>query len=204
MRLQRLCGIGEPWPRGRAEARSVGKPGHGGEHAEPAEGAHDSADFLVLGKEAPLSEKNRPVTFLRADQGQGRGACVGHVSADVGKVFEEPEDGKGEAGGFALPEETGSAEERHEQFAESSPEDHDGVAEPTEKEMPALVDDQIDEIGEQKSGAIKEGVEKKQRVGAEPGDPGAARNRLPLTEFFFEEGLSAKRNKCGSANKANR
>src|SRR6266404_5657815 len=121
---------------------AVGQPGHGGEHAEPAEGAHDSADFLILSEEAPLSEENRPVAFLRADQGQGRGARVGHVGADVGKVFEEPEDGKGEAGGFALPEESGGAEERDEQLAEGSAEDHDGVAEPTEKEMPALVDDQ--------------------------------------------------------------
>ena len=129
-------------------ANAAGEPGHGGKHAEPAEGAHDSADFLVLGEEAPLSEENRPVTFLRADQGQGCGTRIGHVGADVGKVFEEPEDGKSEAGRFALPEESGRAEERDEQFAEGSSENHDGVTEPTEKEMPALVDDQIDEIGE--------------------------------------------------------
>src|SRR5207244_6770357 len=104
------------------EACPVGETGDGGEQTEPAEGAHDSADFLVLGVEAPLREKNRPVTFLRADQGQSRGACVGHVGADVGKVFEEPEDGKGEAGRFALPEESGGTEERDEQFAEGSSE----------------------------------------------------------------------------------
>src|SRR6266850_2549698 len=135
-------------PCGSVEACPVGKPGHRGEHAEPAEGAHDSADFLVLGEEAPLREKNRPVTFLRANQGQSRGACVGHVGADVGKVFEKPEDGKGKADGFALPKETGGAQKRHEQFAEGSTKNHDGVAEPTEEEMPALVDHQIDEIEE--------------------------------------------------------
>ena len=185
-------------------ANTVGEPSHGAEHAEPAEGAHDSADFLVLGEEAPLSEENFPVGVAGADQRQGRGARVGHVGADVRKVFEEPEDGKGEARGFALPEETGGAEERHEQFTQGSSEDRDGLAKPAEEEMPALVDDQIDKVGKQESGMIKEGVEKKQRVGAEPRNAGTARNRLPIAELFFEESHSSKRNKCGSANKVDR
>jgi len=115
--LQRLSGIGEPWPRDRVEARSVGKPGHGGEHAEPAEGAHDSADFLVLGEETPLGEENFPVGIAGADQGQCGGARVGHAGTDVGKVFKKPEAGKRKADGFALPEEINGTQERHEQFA---------------------------------------------------------------------------------------
>jgi hypothetical protein len=67
---------------------------------------------------------------------------------DVKKVFKEPEGGKSKAGGFALPEEIDGAQERHEQFAERSAENHDGVAEPTEEEVPAFVDDQIDVVQE--------------------------------------------------------
>ncbi len=161
VRLQRLSGIGEPWPRGRVEARSVGKPSDDGEHAEPAEGAHDSADSLVLGEKAPLGEENFPVGVAGADQGQGCGAGVGHVGADVGKVFEEPEAGKSKAGGFPLPKEIDGAEERHEQFAQRSPKNRDGVTEPTEEKMPAFVNDQIDEIEEQESGVVRECVEEK-------------------------------------------
>jgi len=86
-------------------ADAVGQPGGGGEHAEKAEGAHGGADFLVLGEEAPLGEEDGPVAVLGADEGQGCGAGVGHVGADVGEIFEEPEGAKGKAGGFALAEE---------------------------------------------------------------------------------------------------
>src|ERR1700687_3795559 len=123
-------------------ANTVGEPGHRGEHAEPTEGTHDSAAVLVLGEEPPLCEENFPVGVAGANQGQGRGARVSHVGADVREVFKEPEDGKGEASRFALPEETGGAEKRHEQFSEGSSEDHDGLTEPAEEEMPAFVDDQ--------------------------------------------------------------
>jgi len=155
-------------------AETVGEPGHGGEHAEPAEGAHDSADFLVLGEEAPLAEENFPVGVAGADQRQGCGAGVCHVGADIGEIFEEPEAAKSEAGGFALPEEIDGAQEGHEQFTQRSAENHDGIAEPTEEEMPALVDDQIDEIQEEKSGAVGEGVKEEECVKAEPGNSRAA------------------------------
>src|SRR6267142_1426896 len=161
VRLRRLSGVGEPWPRGSIAADAVGQPGRGCQHSEPAEGAHDSADFLVLREEAPLGEENFPVGVAGANQRQGCGTRIGHVGADVGEVLEEPEAGKSKAGGFPLPEEINGAPERHQQFAEGSAEDHDGVSEPTEKEMPALVDDQIDEIEEQESGVVRKSVEEK-------------------------------------------
>ena len=129
-------------------AEAEGEPGNGGEHTEPAEGAHDSADFLVLGEEAPLGEEDGPVAVFGANKGQCGGAGVGHVGANVGEIFEEPEAGEGEADGFALPEEIDGAQERDEEFAKGSTEDHGGVAEPTEEEMAAFVDDQINVVGE--------------------------------------------------------
>src|SRR6266581_4774372 len=172
-------------------AEAEGEPGGGGEHAEPAGGAHGSADFLVLGKEAPLGEENGPVAFFGADKGQGSRTGVGHVGTDVGEILEEPEEREREAGSFALPEEIESAQERDEQFAEGSAENHDGVAKPTEKEMAAFVDDQIDVIEKQKSGVVGEGVEKEQAVGTEPGDSCETGDGLPVAEFFFEEGHAA-------------
>ena len=177
-------------------ANAGGEPGDGGEHAEVAEGAHGGADFLVLGEEAPLGEENFPVGVAGADQGQGCGAGVGHVGADVGKIFEEPEAAKSEASDFALPEEIEGAQKRHEQFAEGSAKNHNGVAKPTEEEMAAFVDDQIDEIQEEKSGAVGEGVEKEQGVEAEPGDSREAGDGFPGAEFFFEEGHLLQRSKA--------
>jgi hypothetical protein len=40
---------------GRILAEAVGEPGHGGEHAEKAEGANGAADFLAQGEEAQLA-----------------------------------------------------------------------------------------------------------------------------------------------------
>src|SRR5260370_16666411 len=92
----------------------------------------------------------------------GRAAGVGHVGADVGEIFEEPEGAKSEAGGFALPEEVDGAQERNEKFAEGSAENHDGVAEPTEEEVAAFVDEQIGVVEDEESGAVSEGVGKEE------------------------------------------
>jgi hypothetical protein len=176
-------------------AEAVGEPGGGGEHAEIAEGAHGGADLLVLGEESPLGEEDGPVALLGADEGQGGGAGVGHVGADVGEILEEPEGAKSEGGGFALPEEIEAAQEGHEQFAQGSAENHDGVAEPTEEEMAAFVNDQIDVIEDEKSGAVSEGIEKEKGVEKEPGDSGEAGDGLPVAEFFLEECHWRKRSK---------
>ena len=169
-------------------ADPVGQPHDDCNHSKPSQSTRESADFLVLGKEAPLGEKNGPVAFLGADEGQRRAACVGHVGADIGEIFEEPEAAKGEAGGFALPEEINCAQQRHKQFGKRAAENHDGIAEPTEEEMSAFVDDQIDVIEDEKSGAVSEGIEEEKYVKTKPGNPGATRNRFPFSEFVFEEG----------------
>ena len=80
-------------------------------------------------------------------------------------------------------------------FAQRSAENHDGVAEPTEEEMPALVDNQIDVIEDEKSGTVSEGIEKEKSVEAEPADSGTAGDGLPVAEFFFEKGHWGKRSK---------
>jgi hypothetical protein len=176
-------------------ADAVGQPGDGSEHSEPAQSTHEAADFLILGKQSPLSEKNRPVALLRADERQGGRASVGHVGADVGKIFKEPKTAESEAGRFPLPEEVRSAQRRNEQFAERAAENHDGVAEPAKEKMPALVDDQIDVVEDEKPRTISEGIKKKERVKAEPGNPAEARNGLPLTELVFKEVHFAKSSK---------
>jgi hypothetical protein len=144
----------------RIAAEAVGEPGDGGEHAEVAEDADGGADFLVQGQEAPLGEENFPVGVSRANKGQCGGAGVGHVGTDVGEIFEEPEDAEGETGGFALKEKVGGAEQGDEEFAEGSAEDADGVAEPTEEEVAAFVDDEIDVIEDEEASAAGHGVEK--------------------------------------------
>ncbi len=169
-------------------ADPVGQPHDDCNHSKPSQSTRESADFLVLGKEAPLGEKNGPVAFLGADEGQRRAACVGHVGADIGEIFEESEAAKGEAGGFALPEEINCAQQRHKQFGKRAAENHDGIAEPTEEEMSAFVDDQIDVIEDEKSGAVSEVIEEEKYVKTKPGNPGATRNRFPFSEFVFEEG----------------
>src|SRR6266702_406381 len=169
-------------------ADPVGQPHDDCNHSKPSQSTRESADFLVLGKEAPLGAKNGPVAFLGADEGQRRAACVGHVGADIGEIFEEPEAAKGEAGGFALPEEINCAQQRHKQFGKRAAQNHDGIAEPTEKEVTTLVDDQIDEIQDEKPGTISERIEEEKYVKTKPGNPGATRNRFPFSEFVFEKG----------------
>src|SRR5260370_9289250 len=88
-----------------------------------AEGTHDAADFLVLGEETPLGEENGPVALIGADQRQDGGASVGHVRADVGEIFEEPEDAEGETDGFALEAKRGGAAQGDYGFAKGTSED---------------------------------------------------------------------------------
>jgi hypothetical protein len=68
--------------------------------------------------------------------------------------------------------------------------------------MPALVNDEVDEIKEQKTGTVCEGIQQEQRIEAEPRNARAARNRFPLAEFIFKEGHWPKRNKRDLAWKA--
>src|SRR5260370_13593651 len=169
-------------------AQAVCQAGDSGEHAEPA---HRGADFLILGKQAPLAKENRPIAFVGTNQGQSACTRVGHVGADVGKILEEPEGGEGKTCSFPLPEEIDGAEQRNDQLAERPAQNMDGLSKPTKEKMPAFVDDQIHVIEDEKPGAVQVGVKKKKRVKTEPGNASAARNGLPLAELVFEEGHSA-------------
>ena len=93
-------------------ADTVGEPGDSGEHAEPAEHAHGGADFLILRKQTPLAEENRPIAFVGTHQGQSARLGVRHVGADVRKILKEPEAGKGKTCGLTLPEKIDRAEKR--------------------------------------------------------------------------------------------
>ncbi len=101
------------------------------------------ADLLIVNEDSPLGEKKRPVAILGANEGQRGSASVGHVGADVEKIFEKPETTECDGGRFSLPPEICCAEQRNDKFAESPAEDHDRMAEPTEEKVAAFMDDQI-------------------------------------------------------------
>src|SRR6266478_4855067 len=182
-------------------ADPVGQPHDDCNHSKPSQSTRESADFLILSEQSPLAEKNLPIVLAGTDKGQGLGARVGHVCANVRKVFKEPKAAESKAGRFPLPEEINCAQQRHKQFGKRAAENHDGIAEPTEEEMSAFVDDQIDVIEDEKSGVVSEGVEEEEYVKTKPGNPGTTRDRLPFSEFVFEEGHWPKRSKCASAEK---
>ena len=48
---------------------SPGEPSHGGEHAEPAEGAGGVADLDVVDEDVPLGEEDFPIVVAGADEG---------------------------------------------------------------------------------------------------------------------------------------
>src|SRR6476660_3097789 len=125
-----------------------------------------------MDKNPPLGKENGPVTFVAADQGQRGGAGIGHVDADVEKIFEEPEGTEGGAVGLAPEEKVGGAGQRNDEFEERAAEDHQGVSpavfaaatENAEEWMASFVDHEVDEIGDQKLRAAQHGVEKEQDI----------------------------------------
>lgn len=151
-------------------------------------------DFLILSEYSPLGKENRPITFVGTDERKSGRAGVGHVGANVGKILKKPEHAKSKASGFALPEKPGGAKKGHNQLAERPSQNVNGLPEPAEEKMAALVNHQIDVIQKEKSGGIQEGVQEKQRVEDKPSDPRDAGHGLPFAELVFEEGHFGKRN----------
>jgi hypothetical protein len=96
-----------------------------------------------------------------------------------------------------LPEEINGAEQWDDQFTQGSAKNVDRFAEPAEEEMTAFVDDQIDVVEDEESGAVSESINEEERVKAKPSDAGTARNRFPFAELFFEESHWRKRSKTG-------
>ncbi len=176
-------------------ADAVGQPDHSNEHSDPADISNDAADGSIVLQDSPLREQRAPIVFTAAKQRKRLIAGIRHVSANIRKVFEKPETAKGKTRGFASKEEIRRAEERHEELAEGSAENHQCFAEPSEKEMAAFVDNQIDVIEKEKTTAVEGGVKKEERIEAQPANPSDTGNRLPGTEAIFEKRHKLQRNK---------
>jgi len=174
----------------RIAINAIGEPGDDSEHAEPAELTGEVADLLVVVQNSPLSEKNGPVTFVAIDERESGGTCIGHVGTDVEEIFEEPEEGKGQAIGLALKKEVGGTEKRRNEFTQSAAEDHDGVAKGAEERMASFVDGQVGEVEEEKAGGVAPSVEEKEKIerqaNAAP-DAGDAGPLLGAVERKFHE-----------------
>jgi hypothetical protein len=120
---------------------------------------------------------------------------------NIREVFEKPETAKGKSSGFAMKEEIGSTKKRHEQLTQGSAENHDGVAEPTEEKMPALVNDQINVIEKEKTAAVERRIEEEESVEAEPADSRETGDRLPSAEAILEKRHKLQRNKSSFRSK---
>jgi hypothetical protein len=172
-----------------------GQPGDGGNHSDPANIARDAPDRSIVLQDSPLREQHAPIVFAAAKKRERLIAGVGHVGAYIRKVFEKPERRKGKSGGLTSKEEIRRAEERHEELPEGSAKNHYGFAEPTEKEVPALVNHQIDVIEEEKPATVQCRVQEKEHIEAEPADSCETGVRLPYTDAIFEKRHKPQRNK---------
>ena len=140
----------------------------------------------VVDEDVPLSEEDFPIVVAGADERQRKRSGVGHVRADVEKIFEEPESAEGGAGGFAFDEKIRKAGERCDEFGEGATEDVHGVTERAEEGMADFMNGEIGEIDEQEIGRVERGVEEEENVEDEPGDAGGLGDGFPLAEAFSE------------------
>ncbi len=145
------------------------------------------ADLDVVDEDVPLGEEDFPIVVAGAHERQSECAGVGHVRADVEKIFEEPESAEGGAGGFAFDEEIRKTGERCDEFGESATEDGRGVTERAEQRMAGFVNGEIGEVDEKEIGRVERGIEEEESVEDEPGDAGGFGDRLPLAEIAGRE-----------------
>src|SRR5271168_4119746 len=178
--------------------RAPRQPGHRRKHPAPPKDARGRTDILVLHQKAPLAEQRSPIVFATANQRQILRACIRHVRADIQKVLEEPKTAKRRSRRLALPKEIQAAKQRNQQFTERAAQNHDRLAKPAEEKMSAFVNDQIDEIDEQKIRAVRKSVDQKKCVADQPGDSHHARHRLPLFKAVLEHLHEAKPSKVTS------
>src|SRR2546423_10745910 len=113
-------------------------------------------------------------------------AGVRNIRADIRKILEEPETAERESRGLAMRKEIRRAQKRHDQFTQRSAQNRDGVAKPSEKEMAALMNNQIDVIDKQKAAVVRRGINQKQNINRDPRDSRVSRNRLPLPKIVFQ------------------
>src|SRR5437764_14194112 len=144
-------------------------------------------DLSVVEHKMPLREEDFPVAVTGADKRQGAGLGIGHIGADVEKIFEKPEGAKSGAGGFATQEKIGSAGERDDEFEERAAKHHEGMAEASlrataenaEEWMADFVNGQVGEVDEKETGAIEGGAEKEEERKRESEDGGGAGDGFP-------------------------
>src|ERR1700732_400284 len=105
--------------------RSPREPRDDCKHTKPAQISRNSPDALVVLQHTPLPKQNFPVVIAGAHQRQLQSTGVGHVRADVQKIFEEPEAAKSYRGELTLPEEIEPAQQWHDQFAQRSAKNSD-------------------------------------------------------------------------------
>jgi len=166
------------------------EPGDGGEHAEPPEGAGDVGDLRIVEHKIPLSEENLPVAVTGPDKKKRAGAGVGHVGADVEKVFKEPEGAEGGTSGFSAEEKIDGTHKRHDEFEQCAAEDHERVAEAgfrataenAEKRVAGFVNGEIRVIEEEEAGAVVCGVKKEEEIEREGDDGDGAGDGSPVVE----------------------
>jgi hypothetical protein len=176
-------------------AEAVCQPSDSSEHSDPADIACDAPNRSIVLQDSPLPEQRAPIMLTAAKERERLIAGVGHVRANIRKVFEKPETAKDKSGGFASKEEIRRAQERHQELPEGSAKNHDGFAEPTEKQVPAFVNHQIDVIEKEKAAAVQRGIKKEEHVEANPTNTSGTGNRLPRTEVIFEKRHKPQRNK---------
>ena len=147
-------------------------------------------DLDIVQEKIPLREEDFPVAVTRADERKRAGASVGHISADIEKIFEKLECAEGGAGGFATKEEIYGAGERDDQFEKRAAHDHERVAETgfgattenAEERMASFVDGEIGEIEEEEAGAVVCGVSEEEEIERECDDGDGARDGFPGIE----------------------
>ena len=176
--------------RGRLSEGTPCEPGYGSEHAEPADGAGGVGDLRVVEHEIPLGEEDFPVAVTGPDQKKRTRAGVGHVGADVEKVFEEPEGAEGGTSGFSAEEKIDGAHKGDDEFEERTAEDHKRVAEASfrataenaEERMAGFVNGEIRIIEEEEAGAVVCGVQKEEEIEREGDDGDRTGDAFPVIE----------------------
>ena len=147
-------------------------------------------DLRVAEHKIPLSEEDFPVAVAGADKKKRASASVGHVSADVEKVFKEPERAEGGTGRFAAEEEIGGAGKWDDEFEERATEDHKRMAEAgfpaaaenAEEWVSGFVDHEIGVVQEEKTGMVTCSVEKEYEIEADGDQRDRTRNGLPFIQ----------------------
>lgn len=149
-------------------------------------------DFLVVIEDAPLREEDRPVTLVGINEGKRQRARVRHVRADIEEIFEEPENGEGQAVSLAVIEKEGGAQRRNDEFAESAAENHERVTKPTEEWMAGFVDDEIGEVEEEEARGIAPGVEEEEHVERNDDSAAGAGDASPVVGAVHERSVAVQ------------